>query len=101
MAQASRDGNNVPTLLGASSSDGITPVRIKVNPVNHALVIDDASSGTDHGVANAVRDQNFVPVLLAVSSTTATVGGINYIQGVTPVEVYGVAATGALLVDSN
>ncbi len=91
MAQASRDGNMVPTLLAASNADGTTPVRIKVNATNHGLVVNDDTTGTDHGVANAVRDQNFVPVLLAVSS----------LDGVTPVEVYGDPATGELLIDSS
>ncbi len=89
MADASRDQNNVPTLLGALSTDGITPVRVKANPSNHGLEVDDNTTGSDHGVANAVRDSNFVPVLLAVSSA----------DGVTPVEVYA-DSSGNLLVDS-
>jgi hypothetical protein len=99
MAQASRDSNNVPTLIAASSADGTTPIKVKANASNHGLEVDDDTTGTDHGVAAAVRDQNFVPVLLAVSSTTAVVGGISYIQNVTPVEVYA-DASGNLLVDS-
>lgn len=98
--QASRDENNVPTLLGALSTDGITPTLVKADPNNHGLEVDDDTGGTDHGVANAVRDSNFVPVLLAVSSQTITVNGISYIQGVTPVEVYA-DSDGNLLVNSN
>lgn len=91
MANASRDGNDVPTLIAASNADGTTIVKIKVNASNHGLVVDDNTTGSDHGVAAAVRDENFVPVLLAVSSD----------DGVTPVEVYGNPATGELLIDSN
>jgi hypothetical protein len=100
MADASRDQNNVPTLLGALSTDGITPTKVEVNPANHALKVDDDVTGTDHGVQNAVRDSNYVPVLLGVASATITVGGIDYIQGVTPVEVYA-DSDGKLLIDSN
>ncbi len=100
MANAARDNNNVPTLLGALSTDGTTPTKVKVNASTHALKVEDNTTGTDHGVAAAPRDQNNIPVLLAVSSTTATVGGIDYVAGVTPVVVYA-DVDGNLLVDSN
>ncbi len=90
MANAKRDQNNVPTLLAALNTDGITPVRVKVNATNHGLKISDDTTGTDHGVANAVRDENNVPVLLGVSSA----------DGITPVEVYA-DSSGNLLVDSS
>lgn len=90
MSNASRDSNNVATLLGALSTDGITPTKVEANPSTHALSVDDNNTGTDHGVANAVRDENFIPVLLAVSSA----------DGVTPVEVYA-DSDGKLLIDSN
>ncbi len=100
MADASRDENNVPTLLAALNTDGVTPVRVQASPVNHGLEVSDDTIGSDHGVANAVRDANFIPVLLAVSNQTITVNGISYIQGVTPVEVYA-DSSGNLLVDSS
>lgn len=90
MANASRDDNNVPTLLGALNTDGVTPVKVMVNSTNHGIEVDDNSTGTDHGVSRAVRDANSVPVLMAVSSA----------DGVTPVEVY-VDSNGHLLIDSN
>lgn len=96
---AARDNNNVPTLIAASSDDGITPIRVKVTAATHAVHISDGTTGTDHGVQNAVRDQNNIPVLLAVASETITVGGIDYVQGITPVEVYA-NSSGYLLVDS-
>ncbi len=99
MATASRDQNNVPTLLAALSTDGTTPIKVKANASNHGLKVSDDTIGSDHGVANAVRDENFVPVLLAVSSVTQTVGGIDYVQGVTPVEVYA-DSNGNLLINS-
>lgn len=47
MADASRDGNFVTTLLGVSSTDGFTPVKVYADPVTHRLLIDTAGgSGT-------------------------------------------------------
>lgn len=43
MANASRDENSVPTLLGVSSSDGTTPVPIYANPTTHALLVTNAA----------------------------------------------------------
>lgn len=100
MSNASRDQNNVPTLLGGLSTDGVTPTKVKTNASNHGLKIIDAATGTDHGPKNAPRDENSVPVLMGVSSVTATVGGIDYVQGVTPVIVYA-DSSGNLLVDSS
>lgn len=90
MATAKRDQNNVPTLLGALSTDGVTPTIVLANPTTHQMLVSDDTSGTDYGVANAVRDDNFVPVLMAVSSA----------DGVTPVEVYA-DSNGKLLVQST
>ncbi len=93
MANAYRDENSKPNLIAASKNDGVTIVPIQVNATNHSLVIDDASTGSDNGnnEGNAARDENSVPVLLAISS----------VDGVSIVEVYGDPATGALLIDSN
>lgn len=89
MAQASHDENHVPTLLGVSSSDGVTTIPIQVDSA-HTLQVDDNTTGSDLGPTDDKRDQNFVPALMAVSST----------DGVTPVIVYA-DATGKLLINSN
>lgn len=93
MANAYKDENGVSTLIAASKNDGVTPVRVLANATNHGLKIDDNTSGSDNGNNgnNATRDQNNVPVLIAVSS----------VDGFTPVEVYADPVTGALLIDSN
>jgi hypothetical protein len=103
MANAYRDENSIATLIAASSADGETIVRVTADPTNHALTVDDNTTGTDNGnnQGSAMRDENDIPVLIAVSSATATVNGVDYIEGVTPVEVYADAASGALLIDSN
>ncbi len=90
MSNASRDENNVPTLLGALSTNGTTLVPVQVNATLHALSVEDNTTGSDHGPTNAPRDQNNVPALMAVSSD----------DGVTPVVVYA-DADGNLLIDSN
>ncbi len=100
MGHASHDSNSVPTLLGALSTDGITPIAVKVIASTHALSISDAHTGTDHGGDHALHDENGVPSLLAVSSSTTTVNGISYVVGVTPVLVYA-DSSGNLLVDST
>lgn len=90
MSNASRDENNVPTLLGGLETDGKTLVRIKADPTSHALSVDDDVTGSDHGPTNAPRDENSVPALMGVSSA----------DGKTPVVIYATSA-GELLIDSN
>lgn len=68
MAQAPRDQNRVPALLGTLNTDGVTPTVVLADPSNHAIKVNDDTTGSDMGGHNAVRDQNRVPVLLAVSS---------------------------------
>lgn len=89
MADALRDENHITTLIGASSSDGVTPVNVTITPTEHWLKVKDAQTGTDFGTNIANRDNNHRPVIMAVSS----------VDGVTPVEVY-VDDDGYLLVDS-
>lgn len=44
MANASRDQNNVPTLLGASSTDGVTPTLVYADPTSHRLLVQNAAA---------------------------------------------------------
>ena len=44
MAQAARDQNFVPTLLGVSNADGLTPIVIYADPTTHRLLVDTGSS---------------------------------------------------------
>lgn len=90
MSNASLDSNSVPTLTAGLNSNGTTIVRVQVNPTNHALKVDDNTTGTDHGPAIDLRDENFRPALMAVSSA----------DGVTPVVVYA-DSNGKILIDSN
>lgn len=42
--QAQRDQNFVPTLLGISNVDGVTPVTIYADPITHRLLVDNANA---------------------------------------------------------
>lgn len=89
MANAKIDDNNVKTILGTSSVDG-TPVLIKAKESNGALYVETGSSGT--GASDvASRDDDFNPVLLAVSS----------VDGITPVTVSANPTTGAILIQTT
>lgn len=44
MANAKIDENSVRTLIGASSTDGITPTVVYVNPTTHRMLVDNAAS---------------------------------------------------------
>ena len=40
MSNAKHDDNAVPTLIGVSSVDGVTPVNIWVDPTTHRVLVD-------------------------------------------------------------
>ena len=40
MADAERDVNRVPTLIGVSNVDLITPAKVAVNPVTNAIIVE-------------------------------------------------------------
>lgn len=88
MAEASRDNNQIPTLLGTSNADGTTPVKIRVVDADHTICVDIGTTGSDLSGDDASRDANGVPVMMGVSS----------VDGVTPVPIYADPVTGALLV---
>ncbi len=83
---ASRDENNVPTLLAASSSDGKSPVKVYADPTTHRLLVDATSgvvgpvSSTDGAIVlwdgvtgQTVKDSIYVPGgTTSAPSTTAT-----------------------------
>lgn len=99
--QAPKDPNSVAALLAASNADGKTPVTVLANPSTHRLLTNLGTTGTDSGGTVAGRDQNSVAVLMAVASRTVTSNGVNYIQGVTPVEVYADSSTQKLLITTS
>lgn len=56
MAQAKRDPNRVPTLIGVSNADDSTPIRVYVDPTTRRLYVDASISG----LATAVTDNEAV-----------------------------------------
>lgn len=90
MANAKRDENNVPTILGTLNTDGISLVRIKINPANGAMKVDNDATGTYISRTNDLRDENEVPAMMGVSSS----------DNKTPTLVYA-DSSGNLLINSN
>jgi len=90
MAQASKDNNNISTILGTLNSDGSTPVPIKADPTTHKLRMADGTTGSDNSGDVADRDDNMVTVMLGVSN----------VDGTTPVALYA-DPSGNLLIDST
>jgi len=71
MANAKRDENFVPTLIGVSSVDGITPITVYVDPVTHRLKVDlAAGSGTVTSVS-VVSANGFAGTVATATSTPA------------------------------
>lgn len=70
MANAARDANSVPAVIAILNTNGATITRILGNPVTRAMKVADAATGSDNGPtpARALRDENEVHTLLALSS---------------------------------
>lgn len=92
MSNAKRDQNNVPTKLALLNTDGETVTLIAANPSTHTLSVDNDTNGSDNGPTDvrALRDENFVPVMMALSDA----------DGETLVPLY-VDADGKLLIDET
>jgi hypothetical protein len=70
MAEAARDFNRIPTLLGVSSVDGVTPVLLQVNPATGRLLVDLSSVGV--GTVTSVSALTLGTTGTDLSSTVAT-----------------------------
>ena len=73
MADAARDGNFVPTLLGVSSSDGATPVKVYVNPSTHRLLVDLSGGGSGTVTSVSVVSANGFAGTVATETTTPAI----------------------------
>lgn len=91
MANAVKDDNYIPTLIAVSDTDGSTPIRVRSDPTLKALLISNASTGSDLSGDRAYRDNNNITTMLVISES----------DGITPTPVYADASTGKLLVDST
>lgn len=45
MANAKHDQNRIPTLIGVSSTDGVSPTLVYVDPTTHRLYVDNVGGG--------------------------------------------------------
>lgn len=84
MAQAGRDNNFVPTLLGVSNVDGTTPVAVYADPTTHRLLVDlPSGSGsvtsvsvvTANGFAGTVATATTTPAITLTTSVTGILKG--------------------------
>lgn len=89
MADARRDDNNVPTWLGISCVDGVTPVRIVINPSNSGVKVDTTTVISVTPAYVGSRDSNQVPVKYGVSDADGSV----------MLPIYVEPTTGAVLID--
>ena len=67
MSNAKHDNNDRPTVIGTLQSDGLTIVRMKVNPAG-GIKISDGTSGTNLATNLAQIDGNGVSAWTGVSS---------------------------------
>jgi hypothetical protein len=88
--KAEKDGNYLNTLTADLYTHGKTVKLITANPVNHGIMVNDGTGGTDNGPTNALHDDNDVHTIVAVSSVDFT----------TPVVLYADSA-GKLLINST
>ncbi len=90
---AKKDENGRPTVIAVSSANGTTIVQAQAHPTAHSLLMEDGTSGSDHGNngGNAMIDENSVSVWTAISST----------DGSSIVEVYLNPATKKILIKST
>ena len=90
---STRDGNRQVAWYGLSSTDGVTPTRIKINSITTKAIMEigvSVSAVIANLKTNAIKDDNFIAVTGGVSNADATV--------FIPISVN--PATGAILVST-
>lgn len=73
MAQAARDQNTIPTLLGVSNADGTTPVTIYADPTTHRLLVSFTGAGSGTVTDVSVVSANGFAGTVATSTTTPAI----------------------------
>lgn len=84
------DDNDRPIALGVSSTDNVTPIMFRVDPVTDYLMVDFVGNSSNSATVRTrnKRDDNDVPTVYGVSDT----------DGVTPVPIR-TDSNGYLLID--
>jgi hypothetical protein len=84
MANAKRDDNRVPTLIGTSNADGTTPINIYADPTTHRLLVDlpggsgtvtSVSVVTANGFSGSVATATTTPAITLSTTTTGILKG--------------------------
>lgn len=73
MANASRDENNVTTLLAISSADGETLVEVWADPITHALLTEEVGGSVPNFAIGEVPSGSGTSFTLAHTPLTGTV----------------------------
>jgi len=71
MSNASRDENNIATLIAASNVDGTTPVKVYADPVTHRLLVDLPTSGGSVTSVSVVSANGFAGTVATATTTPA------------------------------
>lgn len=67
--RADRDQNQITTALGISSTDGITPIEMVVDPITNKLLVDVVSDSITVVPATIDKhDENGVPTMYGIST---------------------------------
>ncbi len=82
MSEASRDQNHVPTALGVSSVDSVTPTPFVVNPVTGRLLTDVSGGGSGTVTDVSVVTANGISGSVATSTTTPAITLSTTITGI-------------------
>ncbi len=92
MAQASRDQNNVPTLLGVSSADGVTPTTVYANPSTHRLLVEATTGVSGPGSST----DNDIAVFDGTTGETIKDSGVSIVAGIVNATGYKAGGTAAV-----
>lgn len=79
MFDAKRDNNQVTTLIGVSSVDGITPVTVYVDPVTHRVLVQSAG-GASIAIGSTVTSGTNGSILFVAAGALAQDNNNFYIQ---------------------
>lgn len=82
MANAKRDENSVPTLIGVSNVDGSTPVTVYADPTTHRLLIDMSGGGTGTVTSVSVVTANGFAGTVATATTTPAITLTTTVTGI-------------------
>ena len=78
---APRENNRVPALIGTSSTDGVTPTTVYVDPTTHRLLVNSAGGVTAAQIAaHFITDEIQSTNNQTIFPTTQTIVQIEYVS---------------------